>query len=64
MSSLMKAPSLPPPPKPKVMLTPIKDKNLETADSTKKKGRRSTILTSTSGLINDNDNQYNPSLLG
>jgi len=64
MSSLMKAPSLPPPPKPKVMLTPIKDKNLDSAEGMKKKGRRSTILTSTSGLINEEDNQYNPSLLG
>ena len=66
MSRLLKPKiNMPTPPKQKVALTPIGSVAGDVEElEAPKRGKKATILTSNSGLINDPEATYNPSLLG
>tara|TARA_R100001082_G_scaffold51288_1_gene27889 strand:- start:460 stop:660 length:201 start_codon:yes stop_codon:yes gene_type:complete len=57
--------SMPPPPKQVVPLTPTGSVAKEDPDAQRKRrGKKATILTSNSGLQNQDEDSYKPSLLG
>lgn len=64
--SIFKAPKMPPPPKPRVMLTPSGSMAKEDpkVQEKRRRGKKATILTSNSGLTNTDEDSYKPSLLG
>ena len=57
--------NMPAPPKTVIPLTPIGSVTKEDPDAQRKRrGKKSTILTSNSGLQNKDEDSYKPSLLG
>ena len=57
--------NMPPPPKQVVPLTPTGSVAKEDPDAQRKRrGKKDTILTSNSGLQNQDEDSYKPSLLG